>query len=142
MVSPRRLPSHRVRGTGGLATFQALRLISFRARIPRNQQIKSTRRLLRHVSSFFFEKVIEVAFSVPHPNHPNPALVSQVIDAQILKSLDGPGSKAPESFPGKALGRAALRRPDDLRHRFPDGAEEAFGRLRLVLLHQVVAELA
>jgi len=90
--------------------------------MPRNQQIKSTLHLLRRVIAFFFEEVIDVAFSVQYPDHPNRALVSQVIDAHILKSLDGPGSQALESFPGKTLGRADLRRPDDALHRFPNGA--------------------
>jgi hypothetical protein len=90
--------------------------------MPPNQQIKSTLRLLRRVIAFFFEDAIDVAFSVQYPDHPNPGLVSQVIDAQILKSLDGPGSQALESFSGKTLGRAALRHPDDPLDRSPDGA--------------------
>ena len=77
------------------------------------------RRFFAFFPGFDFDNV---AFSVQYPDHPNPALVSQVIDAHILKSLDGPGSQAPESFPGKTLGRAALRRPDDPLHRSPDGA--------------------
>ncbi len=100
------------------------------------------RRLLRRVIAFFFEDVIDVAFSMQYPDHPKPALLSQVVDTHILKSLDGPGSQAPESFPRKTLGGAALRRPDDHLHRSPDGGWKAFGRFRLVLLHQVVAELA
>ena len=82
----------------------------------------STRRLLRRVIAFFFEDVIDVAISVQHPDNPNPGLVSEVINPYILKSLDGPGSQALESFPGKTLGRADLRRPDDALHRFPNGA--------------------
>jgi hypothetical protein len=63
-------------------------------------------RLLPCAIAYFFEDAIDVGFSAQYPDHPNPGLVSQVIDAQILKSLDGPGSQVAESFPGKTLGRA------------------------------------
>src|ERR1035437_5407675 len=49
-------------------------------------------RLLRRVITFLFEDIIDVALSMQYPNHPNRSLVKEIINAHLLKTLDGPGS--------------------------------------------------